>query len=113
VLTYIVTGATCEILTLHAARSWQGVGTALVNEVVALAAARGCTTCTLTTTNDNVDALRFYQRRGFRIAGVRRGAVDRARANLKPGIPLVGDYGIPLLDELELVRELTTGDQRA
>ncbi len=31
------------------------------------------------TTNDNLDALRFYQRRGYRIGEVRLGAVDRAR----------------------------------
>jgi GNAT superfamily N-acetyltransferase len=109
VLTYIIAGPTCEILTLHSARSWQGIGSKLVADVVALAADRGCTTCTVTTTNDNVDALRFYQRRGFRIVEVRRDAVDRSRENLKPVIPLLGDYGIPLRDEIELVRDLTAG----
>jgi hypothetical protein len=54
------------------------------------------------TTNDNVDALRFYQRRGFRLARVRPGAVDESRRVLKPEIPTVGAYGIPLRDELEL-----------
>ena len=61
----------------------------------------------LITTNDNVDALRFYQRRGFRLVRVHAGAVDRSRAALKPGIPEAGDHGIPLRDELEL--EMTTG----
>lgn len=42
------------------------------------------------------DALRFYQRRGFCLACVHRGAVDHSRASLKPEIPLVGNYGIPL-----------------
>jgi hypothetical protein len=50
------------------------------------------------TTNDNVDALRFYQRYGFCLAAVHRGAVDRSRARLKPEIPPVGAYGIPLCD---------------
>ncbi len=54
-----------------------------------------------TTTNDNVDALRFYQRRGFRLAELRPGAVDRSRQE-KPQIPRVGDYGIPLHDEIDL-----------
>ena len=54
-----------------------------------------------TTTNDNVDALRFYQRRGFRLAELRTGAVDRSRQE-KPQIPRVGDYGIPLHDEIDL-----------
>ena len=59
----------------------------------------------LVTTNDNLDALRLYQRHGFRLAEVRPAAVDEARRQ-KPQIPLVGDYGIPLRDELVLVRTL-------
>ena len=63
------------------------------------------------TTNDNVDALRFYQRRGFRLARVDAGAVDRSRATIKPAIPEVGDHGIPLRDELEL--EMAIGEPEA
>jgi hypothetical protein len=58
----------------------------------------------LITTNDNLAALRFYQRRGMRITGVSPSAVDAAR-ELKPSIPLTGAYGIGLHDELTL--ELT------
>ena len=58
----------------------------------------------LTTTNDNVDALRFYQRRGFRLVALRPGAVDDARARHKPAIPGTGAHGIPLRDELDLER---------
>ena len=54
------------------------------------------------TTNDHVDALRFYQRRGFQLAAVHRGAVEDSRGKLKPEIPVVGAYGIPLRDEIEL-----------
>jgi len=56
--------------------------------------------------NDNVDALRFYQRRGFRLAALRPGAVDASRATLKPEIPPTGAYGIPLRDELVLTKTL-------
>jgi len=56
-------------------------------------------------TNDNVNALRFYQRRGFRLAELRPGAVDQSRRR-KPEIPRVGDYGIPLRDEIDLTREV-------
>jgi ribosomal protein S18 acetylase RimI-like enzyme len=59
----------------------------------------------LVTTNDNVDAIRFYQRRGYRIASIDRGAVDRARS-IKPSIPLIGFHGIPIRDELTLVKDL-------
>jgi hypothetical protein len=58
------------------------------------------------TTNDNVDALRFYQRRGFRLAELHAGGVDKSRATLKPDIPTTGEYGIPLRDELILEKEL-------
>jgi pimeloyl-ACP methyl ester carboxylesterase len=55
------------------------------------------------TTNDNTDALRFYQRVGFRLREARVGAVDEARRTLKPSIPRAGRHGIPLRDEIELV----------
>jgi ribosomal protein S18 acetylase RimI-like enzyme len=55
------------------------------------------------TTNDNVDALRFYQRSGFRLRALRAGAVDETRRTLKPQIPATGAYGLPVRDELELV----------
>jgi GNAT superfamily N-acetyltransferase len=108
-LSYDVRDISCEILTLHTDRRWSGVGTALVVDVARLAAAMGCTRYWVSTTNDNVDALRFYQRRGFRLAALRCGAVDEARRTVKPGIPLEGEYGIPLRDEIELVQELPLG----
>ena len=64
----MVTDLDCEILTLHATRQWAGAGSALVAAVRELAAGRGCRRLWVLTTNDNVDALRFYQRRGFRLA---------------------------------------------
>jgi hypothetical protein len=68
----------------------------------------------LTTTNNKLSALRFYLRCGFRLIQVRLGAVDDAR-RLKPSIPTVGEYGIPMHDELDLCRALGTsiaGDQK-
>jgi hypothetical protein len=56
------------------------------------------------TTNDNTDALRFYQQRGFTLAGLRPGAVTDSRTRLKPEIPPVGEHGIPLRDEVLLER---------
>jgi GNAT superfamily N-acetyltransferase len=96
----------CEILTIAAAGQWRGAGTALIEAVEQLAVRQGCTRLWVITTNDNVDALRFYQRRGFCLVCVHRGAVDHSRASLKPEIPLVGKYGILLRDELELEKQL-------
>ena len=106
VLTYDVVGAECEILTLHTERQWAGLGTAMVSMVAGLAVAAGCRRYWVLTTNDNVDALRFYQRRGFRLSALRCGAVDQARRTLKPEIPETGAYGIPLRDEIELAQDL-------
>lgn len=112
VLTYVISGLDCEVLTLHAAESWRGVGTALLSELDRLLSARGCTRMWLITTNDNVDALRFYQRRGFHLVEVRPGAVDVARRELKPSISQTGDYGIALRDELVLEKSLTPQSTR-
>jgi hypothetical protein len=56
----------------------------------------------VTTTNDNVHAIGWYERRGFRVVAVHEGAVDRARATLKPSIPLVGAGDVEIHDEVEL-----------
>lgn len=91
-----------ELLLLHAQRGGIGIGTALVERVLQICFAGGSPQLWVTTTNDNLNALRFYQRLGFCIANIRVGAIDRARA-LKPQIPAVGNEGIPIRDEVELV----------
>jgi ribosomal protein S18 acetylase RimI-like enzyme len=105
-LTYVVSVRSCEVLTLHAAESWRGAGSALLTALEGALAAKGCERVWLITTNDNVDALRFYQRRGFHLVALYPGAVDSARRDLKPAIPEVGDHGIALRDELLLEKML-------
>lgn len=100
-LTYQLAGQTLEIVTLNAIERRAGVGTQLIESAARAARHLRCREIRLTTTNDNVDALRFYQRRGFRLAELRPGAVDRSRL-ARPQIPLTGDYGIPLHDEIDL-----------
>jgi GNAT superfamily N-acetyltransferase len=102
-LTYQLTGGVLEIVTLNALERRAGIGSCLIEAAADKARRFGCQQIRLTTTNDNVDALRFYQRRGFRLAELRPGALDRAR-QLKPQMPTVGDYGIPLHDEIDLTR---------
>ncbi len=101
-ITYDVTADLLEIVTLNAIERRAGIGTMLMDAAIGVARRRGCREIRLTTTNDNVDALRFYQRRGFRLAELRPGAVDRSRRD-KPEIPRTGDYGIPLRDEIDLM----------
>jgi ribosomal protein S18 acetylase RimI-like enzyme len=78
----------------------RGAGTELIRALVREVGGRE--RIWLVSSNDNLDALRFYQRRGFRLAALRPGAIDRARSTLKPGIPSTGEYGIRMRDELEL-----------
>jgi ribosomal protein S18 acetylase RimI-like enzyme len=94
-------GKALEVVSIGAVDRTTGVGTALLDEAARIGTERGCRRLWLVTTNDNLDALRFYQRRGLRIVAVAPGAADRAR-ELKPEIPMVGEYGIPLRDELIL-----------
>jgi GNAT superfamily N-acetyltransferase len=100
-LTYTVDDEGMEIVTLDAVERRSGAGTALLAAAADLARAAGARRLWLATTNDNLDALRFYQRRGMRIVGVAPGAVDESRIR-KPSIPLVGDHGIEIHDELTL-----------
>lgn len=104
-LTFQVRGEGCEVTSLDSLEEGKGIGTALMNEVVHEAKKRGCHRLFLTTTNDNLNALRFYQKFGFELCALRRGAIDETR-KLKPSIPLIGMNGIPLRDELELEMNL-------
>ena len=100
-VTYHVAGESCEIVTLDSLRPNLGIGAALIEAVKTVACAAGCRRLWLITTNDNLAALRFYQRRGFELVAVHRRAVAAAR-RLKPEIPLVGAHGIPIRDEIEV-----------
>jgi GNAT superfamily N-acetyltransferase len=100
-VTFQVRPGVLEIVTINALDLYQGIGTQLIEAVRAEAKRVGCHQITLTTTNDNIGALRFYQRRGFRLAALRPGAVDRTRKR-KPEVPRTGDFGIPLRDEIDL-----------
>lgn len=95
----------CELVLLESLAPGRGVGSALLGRVERAAVERGCPTVWIVTTNDNLRALAFYQNRGYRLVRVNPGAVDRARV-LKPTIPLVGESGIPLHDELVLAKRL-------
>jgi ribosomal protein S18 acetylase RimI-like enzyme len=105
-LTLRVDGDGCEVVSLHSDREGIGAGTALLAAAERHARAAGCARLWLITTNDNLHALGFYQRRGMRLAAVRPGAVDEARRTQKPQIPERGDHGIPIRDELELETRL-------
>lgn len=95
----------CEVVSLNAFEPGRGIGSMLLSSAENLARARGCQRLWLVTSNDNVDALAFYQKRGFRLLAVHRDAITEAR-KLKPQIPLVAENGIPIRDEIELEKSL-------
>jgi DNA-3-methyladenine glycosylase I len=90
-----------EVVSINSRDIGQGIGTRMLETVVEMARRAKAGRVWLVTTNDNLDALRFYQRRGWRIVAVRPGAIADSR-RLKPSIPELGSYGIPLRDEIEL-----------
>jgi ribosomal protein S18 acetylase RimI-like enzyme len=77
-----------------------GIGTALIKRVEELVYSKNCTRIYLTTTNDNINALRFYQRYGFVMCAIRLNELDYSR-KIIPAIPLIGDNDIPVLHEIE------------
>lgn len=99
--TYRIAAGECELTSLNSLQPGLGVGRALVEAVRRAAEAAACRRLWLITTNDNTPALRFYQRLGFALVAVHRGAVDASRL-IKPEIPAVGLDGIPIRDEIEL-----------
>lgn len=108
--THEITNGACELVTLDAFVKLSGVGTMLLEKVRDTARENGCGRLWLITTNDNLDAIRFYQRRGFLLAAIHRNAIARSRV-LKPSIPTIGQYGIPMRDEIELEMPLPATDR--
>lgn len=105
VLTFDVEGDAIEVISIDASPQWSGIGSTLLAAATEFGMAERLARLWLVTTNDNLDALRFYQRRGLRVLAVHPDAVARSRV-LKPSIPLIGAYGIPIRDEIVLGRDL-------
>jgi len=106
-ITYVLRGKECEIISLDSTEEGRGIGTLLVQAVEERARQHNCTVMSLITTNDNLHALKFYQKRGYYLVEIIQNAVERARA-LKPEIPLIGYEGIPIRDEIKLQKTSTS-----
>ena len=100
-ITYHIDGGSCEIVTLDSLAEGRGIGTALIKALRDRAVDLGCNQLWVITTNDNLPALRFYQKQGFRLTALYPGAVEESR-RLKPSIPLTGYADIPIRDEIQL-----------
>ena len=104
-VTYTFFGDICEIVSLDSKRENIGIGTALLKEIEKIAIDNNCKKMRLITSNDNLNALQFYQKRGYCITKLYPNAMDEVR-KAKPNVPLIGENGIPLRDEIELEKQL-------
>nr|WGE04372.1 GNAT family N-acetyltransferase [Bacillus subtilis] len=98
-ITYTIDGKDCEIISLDSMIENKGIGTALLQQVEETAKHAHCQRIKLITTNDNVHAMAFYQKRGYQFAEVFPNAVEKAR-RLKSEIPEVAENGILIRDEI-------------
>jgi GNAT superfamily N-acetyltransferase len=103
--TYLIEDGDCELMSIDALTVGGGIGGALIEALADSARAAGCTRLLVITTNDNLPALRLYQRHGFVLTAVRLDEVAASRRR-KPELPATGHAGIPIRDELELERAL-------
>jgi len=93
-----------QIVALATDPMWQrsGVGGHLVAEAEALARRSGTGRMVLATTNDNLPALYFYQRHGYRLSAILRNSVAaHSRGHVAQDFA-----GIPIVDELQLAKNL-------
>lgn len=100
-LTWCLDGDGMQLLTLNATLEGQGIGSSLMLTAIEEGRKRALKRIWLATTNDNLRAIGFYQRLGFRMVEIHIGSIDRAR-EIKPQIPDVGRGGIPMHDEIVL-----------
>ncbi|MGB8451864.1 MAG: GNAT family N-acetyltransferase [Anaerocolumna sp.] len=61
-VTYRIKDDECEIVSLASSIENQGIGTSLIHKVKEIALEQKCSRLKLITTNDNINALRFYQK---------------------------------------------------
>lgn len=104
-VTYHISSQTCEIISLDSLEEGKGIGSRLMQVVEERIAQQQCNLLTLVTTNDNEYAIRFYQHRGYTVSKVIPNAVELAR-KIKPEIPLYNEKGVPIKDEIVLIKQL-------
>ena len=97
---YYIKDSECEIVLLETFIQNKGIGTQIIEKIREITKKNNCSRLWLITTNDNIDAIKFYQRKGFLIKNIYINAIEESR-RIKPQIPLIGNYGIPIKDEIE------------
>ena len=101
ILTFVIENNDIEIVSLDSFKENNGIGSLLINEIIKYYKINNFKKVWLVTTNDNLHALKFYQKRNFNISNIYLNAVNKAR-EIKPSIPKNGYDDIPILHEIEL-----------
>lgn len=104
-ITYRIIDRECEIMSIDSLKEKQGIGSLLIQKIKEVAINQKCTKLKLITTNDNIDAIYFYQRRGFDMVTFYYDSIKASRI-LKPSIPELGYHNIPLKHEIEFAMNL-------
>ena len=96
--------ASLHVIALATDPMWQraGIGSYLLAEAELIARGLPVPQVVITLSNDNIPAQYFYQRRGYRVTRVLSGALAAQRRNSG----LVGFANIPIVDELQLAKDL-------
>ncbi|MCJ0968251.1 GNAT family N-acetyltransferase [Mammaliicoccus sciuri] len=105
VITYIIRNDQIEIISLDSFRENVEIGSQLLKKLEEISEKKDITKISVITTNDNLNALKFYQKRGYNITKVIPNAVEKARKQ-KPSIPQFAENGIPIRDEILLEKYL-------
>ncbi|MBT2646205.1 GNAT family N-acetyltransferase [Bacillus sp. ISL-34] len=103
--TYKLSDHVCQIISLNSEHENQGVGSSLLYVMENIAKEKNCHTIKAITTNDNLQALKFFQKRGYVISEIVKNAVEESR-KIKPEIPFYSFDGIPIRDEIILEKYL-------
>ncbi|MGE7603172.1 GNAT family N-acetyltransferase [Peribacillus sp. NPDC097675] len=104
-VTYKIEDHQCEIISLNSEHEKHGVGSSLLYVIENIAKEKNCHSIKAITTNDNLQALKFFQKRGYVISEIVRNAVEESR-KAKPEIPFYSRDGIPIRDEIILEKLL-------
>jgi ribosomal protein S18 acetylase RimI-like enzyme len=104
-LTYVIEGDACEVVTIDAVVEGRGYGALLIEAVAHVARDARCSRLWLVTTGDNSRAIGFYRAHGFEVVAIHEDAIEESR-KLKTSIPFVNERGVPVQDEIEMERRL-------
>ncbi|MDR1176596.1 MAG: GNAT family N-acetyltransferase [Treponema sp.] len=96
---YAIKNNSCEIVLLETFIQNTGIGSGIIERIKEIAKAKKCKRIWLVTTNNNINALKFYQKRGFHFSNIYINSMEEAR-KIKPELPKVYD-GIEIRDEIE------------